>query len=75
MKDDRHKSHDPGEYLKGRGEAKAEGLELIDPAIRNKPEVTTAVGMYRNLKIDGNHPVVPKHRTEDRLVGLHLESC
>ena len=36
------------------------------------------VGMYQDLmvcvlQIDGNHPVVPTYRTEDQLVGLHLE--
>ena len=51
MKDEGLRSHDPGEYWRGRGEARAEGLELIDLTIRNKPEVTTAVGMDRNLQI------------------------
>ena len=78
MKNDRHRSHDPGKYLRGHGEAKAEGFELIHLSICNKPEVTTAVGMDRNLQVrilevDGEHAVVPPHRLEDRLVGLHLD--
>ena len=48
----RHGSHDPGEYLRGWGEAKAKGLDLKHSAICNKPEVTAAVGMDWDLDTD-----------------------
>ena len=67
-----------GKNLRGSGEAKAEGFELIHLSIHKNTEVTTAARMDRNpsgriLEGDGEHPDVPPQRMEDRLVGPHLE--
>ena len=69
-----------GKNLKGRGEAKAEGYELIQQSVRKKQEVTTTAGMDRNpsvsiLEGEGEHPDMPLQRKEDRLGGPHLEPC
>ena len=70
----------PGKNLRGRGEAKTEGCELIHQPIRKKPKVTMATGMDRNpsvsiLEGEGEHPDSPPQCTEDRLGGPHLEPC
>ena len=75
----RYRSHDPGKYLRGRGEAETEGFELRDHPIDDKTKKLPAVGMDRDLKVcvlqvDGDHPVTPTNCTENRLVGLHLET-
>ena len=62
MEKRRHRSHDPCEHFRGRGETEAKNLELIDSAVDDKPQELPAGWMNRNLKvgileIDGDHPV------------------
>ena len=57
-----NRSHDPREDLRGRGQAEAEGRELVNLALSNKPKEATRVRMDRDLQvgfleIDGGHPV------------------
>ena len=73
-----NRSHDPGEDLRSRGEAKAKSRELVHPALCHKPKGAARIRMDRDLQvsfleIDGGHPVALTNRQEDRLDGLHPE--
>ena len=57
-----NRSHDPREDLRGRGQAEAEGRELVNSAQSNKPKEATRIRMDRDLQVsllevDGGHPV------------------
>ena len=67
MENGGNRSHDPGEDLRSRGEAKAESFELIDPVSEDEAEKVMRSRMHRHLKIrfleiDGGHPVPLTHR-------------
>ena len=78
MKHSGNRSHDLGEDLRSSGETKTQRLELVQATKCHKTKKLARIRMYWDLKvgvllIDGDHPVVAPYRTEDRLVGLHLE--
>ena len=57
-----NRSHDPREDPRGRGQAEAEGRELVNSALSHKPKEATRVRMDRDLQVcflevDGGHPV------------------
>ena len=51
MKHHRHRSHDPGKHLKGRGKAETMGPKLIDRSIDDKAKELPAVGMDSYLEV------------------------
>ena len=78
MENSGNRSHDPGENLRGRGEAKTQSCELVDLAMCHKAKEGARFRMDWNLEvslleIDGGHPVSLTDRQENRLNGLHPE--
>ena len=78
MKNSGHRSHNPSEDLRGRGQAEAQHSELVSAAMSHKAQEATRFQMHRNLKIrlpkiDGGHPIPLLDRQKNRLDGLHAE--
>ena len=78
MKNCGHRSHNPSEDLRGRGQTEAQRFELVSAAKSHKAQEATRFRMNRNLKIrllkvDGGHPIPLSDRQKNRLDGLHAE--
>ena len=78
MKNSGHRSHNPSEDLRGRGQTEAQRFELVSVAMSHKAQEATKFPMHRNLKIclpkiDGGHLIPLPDRQKNRLDGLHAE--
>ena len=78
MKNSGHRSHNPSEDLRGRGQTEAQRFELVSAAMSHKAQEAMRFQMHRNLKIrlpkvDGGHPTPLPDRQKNRLDGLHAE--